>query len=289
MATKDDVATLFERIANLLEAIEDNPFRIQSYRDGAQSIRETTQPVIEMAQASDIDALKNLPDIGEGLARIMVEFVHTGHSTLLQDLEERVTPVDIVQQIPGLGPKLAQRIVHELDIQTLEELEQAAHDGRLENLPGFGPRRIQSIRDSLEATLRARTGRRAAQRTTSAVDRPSVATLLQVDSQYRRRAAAGQLRRIAPRRFNPEGEAWLPIMHSERDGWRFTALFSNTARAHELQKTDDWVVIYYEKADGKGEERQNTVVTETSGPLEGKRVVRGRAAETADHYKQRNN
>lgn len=289
MATKDDIAALFERIANLLEAIEDNPFRIQSYRDGAQSIRETTQPVIEMAQASDIDALKNLPDIGEGLARIMVEFVHTGHSTLLQDLEERVTPVDTVQQIPGLGPKLAQRIVHELDIQTLEELEQAAHDGRLENLPGFGPRRIQSIRDSLEATLRARTGRRAAQRTTSAVDRPSVATLLQVDSQYRRRAAAGQLRRIAPRRFNPEGEAWLPIMHSERDGWRFTALFSNTARAHELQKTDDWVVIYYEKADGKGEERQNTVVTETSGPLEGKRVVRGRAAETADHYKQRNN
>lgn len=70
-------------------------------------------------------------------------------------------------------------------------------------------------------------------------------------------------------------------MHVERDGWSFTALYSNTARAHDLGKTHDWVVLYY---DQDGEEGQATVVTETHGPLGGKRVVRGREAECRRYY-----
>jgi len=92
-----------------------------------------------------------------------------------------------------------------------------------------------------------------------------------------------ELRKIAPKRFNPEGEAWLPIMHAEREGWNFTALFSNTARAHELGTTHDWVVIYYER---DGYEDQATVVTAKSGPLKGKRVVRGRETECQRYYDQ---
>ena len=106
---------------------------------------------------------------------------------------------------------------------------------------------------------------------------PSVATLLAVDDRYRRLAAADKLPKIAPKRFNPEGRAWLPVMHTKSGDWHFTALFSNTARAHELGRTDDWVVIYY--VDGDHEEGQNTVVTETHGPRQGQRVVRGRERE----------
>jgi DNA polymerase (family 10) len=111
--------------------------------------------------------------------------------------------------------------------------------------------------------------------------RPSVALLLKVDEEYRQRAKAGELRKIAPRRFNPTNKAWLPVMDTKYEGWKFTALYSNTAQAHKLEKTDDWVVIYYQK-DGK--ERQNTVVTETQGSLKGKRVVRGRALESERYY-----
>ena len=75
-----------------------------------------------------------------------------------------------------------------------------------------------------------------------------------------------------------KGRAWLPVLHVEKEGWYFTALFSNTARAHELGKTRDWVVIYYER---DGEEDQCTVVTERSGALRGRRVVRGREDECA--------
>ena len=101
--------------------------------------------------------------------------------------------------------------------------------------------------------------------------------LLEIDAEYRKQAAAGKLSRIAPKRFNPEGKAWLPILHAEREGWHFTALFSNTARAHQLGRTDDWVVIYF--YDDDHQEGQCTVVTETHGSREGERVVRGREDE----------
>ncbi|MGA8203108.1 MAG: hypothetical protein WB812_01235, partial [Woeseiaceae bacterium] len=107
--------------------------------------------------------------------------------------------------------------------------------------------------------------------------RPDVALLLDVDAEYRKRAAAGTLPRISPKRFNPDGKAWLPVLHADRADWHFTALYSNTARAHELGRTDDWVVLYY--YDGDHREGQCTVVTETHGPLSGSRVVRGRESE----------
>jgi hypothetical protein len=110
---------------------------------------------------------------------------------------------------------------------------------------------------------------------------PSVQLILAVDAQYRKKAAAGQLKKVAPKKFNPEGKAWLPIMSTEREGWRFTALFSNTQRAHDLGKTEDWVVVYYD--DGSGE-RKCTVVTEFKRELKGKRVIRGREKECGEHY-----
>ncbi len=69
----------------------------------------------------------------------------------------------------------------------------------------------------------------------------------------------------------------MPILHAEREGWHFTALFSNTARAHDLGRTHDWVVIYFYDDDHR--EDQCTVVTEAHGPMTGERVVRGREAE----------
>jgi hypothetical protein len=74
----------------------------------------------------------------------------------------------------------------------------------------------------------------------------------------------------------------LPVLHVDRDGWSLTVLFSNTALAHELGRTNDWVVIYFGR-DG-GPEHQRTIVTETRGPLEGRRVVRGREAACRGHY-----
>lgn len=113
-------------------------------------------------------------------------------------------------------------------------------------------------------------------------DQPDVGTLLEVDGEYRRKAEADELTKIAPKRFNPEGKSWLPILHTSRNGWDFTVLYSNTARAHDLGKIHDWVVIYYER---EGREDQAIVVTASHGKLAGKRIVRGREAKCERYYR----
>jgi len=115
------------------------------------------------------------------------------------------------------------------------------------------------------------------------MDGPSVEVLLGIDQEYRDKAKAGVLRLIAPRRMNPEGKAWLPVLHTRYGPWHFTALFSNTERAHEMHRTGDWVVVYFSGDDG--DEGQVTVVTERRGALTGMRVVRGREPECARYYR----
>jgi hypothetical protein len=260
---------------------------VRAWRSGAGSVRGSAREVSEILAEGGIDGLDALPGIGKSLASAIAELVHTGRLRFLDRLEGEIAPEDLFTTVPGIGEELAARIHRELGIDTLEELEGAAHDGRLATLAGFGARRVRAVREAL-ASMLSRSTRRRARRIRQAEaaappERPDVATLLAVDADYRRRAAAGELRRIAPRRFNPEGRAWLPILHTERDGWQLSAMFSNTARAHELGTTRDWVVLYSER---DGHEDQYTVVTERHGSLAGRRVVRGRETECQALYAQ---
>jgi len=282
-----EIAAVLERIAELLEIQDANPFRVRAYRDGAQTIRELDKPVAELVQQNRTKALTALPNIGDALAAIISDYVTFGNSDLLDELEAEMSPEDTFRQVPGIGKELSARIVEQLNIHTLAELEEAAHDGRLAEVEGFGRRRVKGVQAAL-AGMFSRSARRTQQdRRLKEGNRelerpPSVETLLEIDAEYRHRAEAGKLQKIAPRRFNPDDKAWLPILHTERGPWKFTALYSNTAQAHELGKTHDWVVIYYERY---GKERQNTVVTAQQGPLKGHRVVRGREKETREYYK----
>jgi len=287
--TNIQIADVLERIADLLETQNANPFRVRAYREGAQTVRNEKKPLAEAIHQDKLETLTELPNIGSGIAAVIGEYVSSGKSSLLNELEGQVAPEKVLSKVPGLGKKLAQRIVDQLHIRTLEDLEEAAHDGRLAEIEGFGARRVAGVQTALAGMLsrparsrqRARTGdgKRAV---SNPAERPSVELLLAIDAEYRNRAKADELHKIAPRRFNPKNEAWLPVLNTKRDGWEFTALYSNTAQAHQLGKTKDWVVIYFER-DGK--EQQQTVVTETKGPLKDKRVVRGRDSENRSYYR----
>jgi hypothetical protein len=223
-----------------------------------------------------------VPGVGSGIASALAEMVTTGHLAQLDRLRGIVEPERLFQTIPGIGPKLARKICDRLQIETLEALEVAAHDGGLEEVDGIGARRAQMIR----AALTERLGRPRIRHPGSEGQRPSVALLLDVDREYRERAKAGTLRKIAPKRFNSSGEAWLPVLHTSREEWEFTALFSNTLLAHEFGRTEDWVIIYY-RSDGLPEARC-TVVTEFRGILAGQRVVRGREEECGELLRKPN-
>ncbi len=284
--SNEEIAGVLERIADLLEAQDANTFRIQAYRKGANTVRSADESIADVVHEEGQESLQELPDVGDALAGLIAEYVRTGRSDLLNRLRGEVSPVQIFTQVPGIDEELARNVADELDVNSLEALEQAAHDGRLEEVTGFDEKKVRDVRVSIAGLLSGaaqRRMRRVAQGGEGNGKEPPVSMLLDVDAEYRRKAEAGKLKKIAPKRFNPENEAWLPILHTERGDWSFTALYSNTARAHELGTTHDWVVIYYDRG---GREDQATVVRETDGPLEGKRVVRGREAESREYYEK---
>jgi DNA polymerase (family 10) len=283
--TNQEIANTLEDIAALLEAKGANPFRTQAYRKAAATVRQADQSIAVLARREGDQALQDLPNIGQGLARSILEIAETGESSQLRDLRSEIDPTAVLAEIPGIGEALARRVVVQLEISSLEELEIAAHDGRLAQVEGFGEGRVKSVKLSLAGMLSPAAQRRVRQAVADgqAAERPSVGTLLAVDQEYLDKAAAGKLRTIAPKRFNPEGASWLPILKTTKGPWSFTALFSNTKRAHELGKTDDWVVIYFDR---DGDEDQCTVVSETDGPLAGRRVVRGRELDCRRYYEQ---
>lgn len=272
------IAMKLAEAADLLEQQGASPFRVSAYRHASETVSRLPQDIGELAEAGGTAGLVELPNIGKGIASAIQELVATGHWTQLERLRGTLDPVHLFQTVPGIGPKMAEKIEQSLHVDSLEDLEAAAYDGRLQEVPGLGSRRIAGIRSALSAQL---------DRTRSRLRRPAgggpaVKTLLEVDREYRLKAQQGGLQMITPRRFNPEGKAWLPVLHTNRDNWHFTVLYSNTARAHELQRTDDWVVLYFYDDDHR--EGQCTVVTESRGPLAGERVVRGRELECREYY-----
>lgn len=275
--TNADVATRLEEIARLLQEQDANPYRVDAYRRAADTVRGLPRSVELIYREEGLEGLDRIPTIGPATARAIRDLVVTGELPILERLRGEAAGASVLASVPGIGKVLAQRLHDDFGIETLEQLENAAHDGSLAQIAGFGEKRVRGIRDALASRLgRARRGRGAPTET-----RPGVEELLDVDREYREKAAAGRLRRIAPRRFNPDHRAWLPVMHAQHGPRHYTAMFSNTAQAHELGRTQDWVVLYYDTVDG---ERQATVVTGQQGALRGKRVVRGRESESAAVY-----
>lgn len=280
----EEIAAILEGTARLLELQEANPFRVRSYLAAADTLRQLDQPVANLYRDNGEAGLRQLKGVGQKLAPLLREILETERLDLRDRLESELAPESAFCHVPGIGSELAERIHDECGISTLEDLEQAAHDGRLERIEGIGSKRLQDIRDALAGMLGRSTVRRVPQpfEERRLPPDPPVKLILNLDQEYRRKAEQGELECIAPKRFNPNQEVWLPIMKRQDGPWEFTLLFSNTKRAHDLDKTRDWVVVYY-TADG--DEDQCTVITADTGDLNGKRVVRGRELECQEYYR----
>jgi DNA polymerase (family 10) len=281
ISLNEDIAGLLDEVARLFAEQGAHRFRVQAYHRAADALRGLDRPISEVFAEQGLAGLEELPGVGESIGRSIRDILLHGKLAMLDRLRGQHDPIALLCSVPGIGKAFAWKLHEELEIETLEELEAAAHDGRLEKLAGFGTKRLAGIRDSLAHRLG-----RVRQQAIPAPDYgdpPSVAELLDVDGEYRREAAAGTLKRIAPRRFNPTGEAWLPVLHTTRGPRHYTALFSNTPHAHRMQKTGDWVVLFHSGDQG---EQRSTVITSEFGRLKGLRIVRGRELECEEHYRQ---
>ena len=278
MTENQQIAGSLEEVSRILAEQGANRFRVQAYVHAAAALRAMAEPVSAVLSREGLEGLEKIPGVGDTIAHVIRDIVLHGRSGMLDRLRGESDPIAQLASVPGIGKNTAWKLHEELGIETLQELEAAAHDGRLEKLAGIGPKRLAGIRD----TLALRLGRlRKPPSSSPPPNEPSIAELLDVDRQYREDANAGKIKLIAPKRFNPTGEAWLPVLHTTRGACHYTALFSNTARAHELGKTRDWVVLFY---DGDQTERQCTVITSEFGSLKGRRIVRGRETECEAFY-----
>ena len=280
----NEVAKNLREIAVLLENQQANYFRCQAYLNAAKTIEELPKDLRSLFETQGIEGLIHLPTIGVGIAHLIYEYIGTGRMSRLENLQGSSDPLAMLQSIPTIGRLLAKRIRDKLHIDTLFSLEGSLHSGQLDQIQGLGNKRRQAIEDWLykNVTERNKQLKNYKHEVSKKPKAPSVELLLNLDTEYRDKANVGKLPFITPKRFNLENKAWLPILHTKKSDWYFTVIYSNTERAHKLDKVYDWVVIFF--YDSNHQEGQHTVVTEVRGSLKDLRVVRGREDECRVYY-----
>jgi DNA polymerase (family 10) len=145
-----DIANVFDEIADYLEIDGENPFRVRAYRNAARTVRGLGPELKDMvAQKED---LSQLPGIGKELTAKIHEILDTGTARALKKLQAKIPPeVRQILKLPNLGPKRVRVLYHDLKIQSLDELRQAAKDGRIRELPGFGKKTENQLLAAVEA------------------------------------------------------------------------------------------------------------------------------------------
>lgn len=148
----EDIARVFDQIADLLEIRGENTFRIRAYRNASREVRALPEELARMVRSGT--DLTELPGIGEALAGKIGEIVRTGTCQALKKLEQQIPPdLSELLRLPGLGPKRVHALHYDLDIHSPEQLYRVAKDGRLRTLPGFGPKTESAVISALEAHL----------------------------------------------------------------------------------------------------------------------------------------
>ncbi len=153
--TNAEVAAALEEIADLLEFQGANPFRVRAYRNAARAIVEWTQVVSDL-RPKDSETLTQLPGIGEDLAQKILVLAHTGTVPLLEELRSQVPEsVLAMLRVPGLGPKRAATLHHQLGVKTLDELREACESHRVRQLKGFGEKIEAAILEGIDLAAQA--------------------------------------------------------------------------------------------------------------------------------------
>lgn len=143
--TNQEIAAVFEQIADLLEYQSANPFRVRAYRNGAKKISELTEPLAAIAD-DESRSLTDLEGIGKDLAEKIETLLSTGTLPMLEELQAQIPAgVLTLSRIPGVGPKKAAALHKELGISSLAELRAACEQQRVRGLKGFGAKTEETI------------------------------------------------------------------------------------------------------------------------------------------------
>ncbi len=145
LINKKDIVRLLEEIALYLEIKGENHFRIAAYRKAAQGLER------DVRSLDEIDDFLTIDGIGKGTKEIIEEYLKTGTSTLLEQLQKEIPETLLpLLKLPGLGGKRVSTLYKELNITDLSSLKEACLDGSILSLRGFGQKTVENILQALE-------------------------------------------------------------------------------------------------------------------------------------------
>ncbi|QQR92328.1 MAG: DNA polymerase/3'-5' exonuclease PolX [Candidatus Iainarchaeum archaeon] len=150
MAINKEIAAIFYAIADLLDlqGVEWKPI---AFRKAARTLENYSEPMDKIVKAKGIKGVMELPGIGEGIGKKIVQYVEEGKIDEYEELKKEIPAgVRLMLNVPGMGPKKAARLYKELKIDSLEKLEAFAKEGKIRALSGFGEKSEQDILMGLE-------------------------------------------------------------------------------------------------------------------------------------------
>jgi DNA polymerase (family 10) len=150
-----EIAAVLEETADLMEVAAQDPFRVRSYRNAVRAIENLTERLEDILNDSN-RKLTDIPSIGKGMASHIEEISRTGKLTAREELAAKFPPVTLeLLRIQGLGPKGVATLLSHHKVQSLDDIEQLARDGKLRELPRMGEKLEQKILKSIESYKRS--------------------------------------------------------------------------------------------------------------------------------------
>jgi DNA polymerase (family 10) len=148
MSKNTEIADIFDRIADSLDILEDNPFKIRAYRNASRNLRELAEDVKDITER---DELSKIPGIGKDLAEKIREYIANGKIKYYEELNEKV-PRELVDllAIQGLGPKMLSKLFTELKVKALSDLEREIYGEEILKLHGMGKKKIEDIKRGIQ-------------------------------------------------------------------------------------------------------------------------------------------
>ncbi len=149
----EQVAALFERIADLMEIDGADRFRINSYRRAARVIEDASENLNKLAEEG---RLTGLPGVGKGTAERIQQYLDTGSIDVLDELEAKLPEgLPKLLEIQSMGPKKVAAVHQKLGITSVEDLKKAINSGELAKLSGFGATSVKKIAEGIEFLQRS--------------------------------------------------------------------------------------------------------------------------------------
>lgn len=151
MNTNKVLSQMFSKLANALEFLGENPFKVTAYRKAAKVLEDYPEDVAEVYKKGGIEALRSISGVGEGIAKKIAEYLQTGNMKKYEEVLSQV-PEGLLglMEVQGIGPKTLKLAYDALGVRTPEDFKKALANGSLERLPGMGPKKVENIKKGLE-------------------------------------------------------------------------------------------------------------------------------------------